>query len=466
MVTKPKSREIFDRSDGKLRLFFHAGQTKAWKSVARFPCMFSGTQGGKTSFGPFWLKREIDRCGPGDYLAVTATFKLLELKMQSEFLKVFIGLFNLGTWSDSRKVFTYWPVVNQPITRVIFASAANPESIESATANAAWLDEVGQKQFRIGSWEAINRRLLLAAGRTDLDPLPDGLPQGRALITTTPYGLGWQKRLIHDQWKEDLANGVISDFDVIQFASTVNPAFSQVQFDRARATMPTWRFNLFYRGLFDKPQGLIYKNFDETRDAIPRPWTKPPKDWICYVGHDFGPNNTAAIWFAQDPTTGYLWAYREYLAGGLSSAQHAQKFIELSEGENIVRRVGGALTNEDGYRDAYTYAGWPIYPPDKSMRGVSEGIDRVFGWFNNHRLFIMRDLEETIDELGSYSYELDEQYKPNEDGKIHDKAHYHIMDAMRYIIGDFRPEQLQNAFETPVVRVQDAPVEQERIYVR
>jgi len=40
------------------------------------------------------------------------------------------------------------------------------------------------------------------------------------------------------------------------------------------------------------------------------------------------------------------------------------------------------------------------------------------------------------------------------------------MDAMRYIIGDFRPEQLQNAFETPVGRVQDAPVEQERIYVR
>ena len=91
MVTKPRSREIFDRSDGKLRLFFHAGQTKAWKSVARFPCMFSGTQGGKTSFGPFWLKREIDRCGPGDYLAVTATFKLLELKMQSEFLKVLSG---------------------------------------------------------------------------------------------------------------------------------------------------------------------------------------------------------------------------------------------------------------------------------------------------------------------------------------------------------------------------------------
>lgn len=459
-----RNREIFSRKNGKLSVNFHPGQTRAWNSRKRFPSMFSGTQGGKTSFGPFWLKREIDRCGPGDYLAVTATFKLLELKMQGEFLKIFQGLFDLGIWHNSQKMFEFYPRPGVPATRVIFASAANPESIESATANAAWCDELGQMQFRIGSWEAINRRLLLAAGRTELEPLPDGMPQGRALITTTPYGQGWQKRLIYDRWKEDLAAGIESDFDIIQFDSTLNPAFSQTQYDRAKRDMPAWRFNLFYRGLFDKPTGLIYKNFDSGRDAVVRTWYKPPKEWVVYVGHDFGPNNTAAIWFAQDPTTGYLWAYREYLGGGLSSAQHAAKFIEMSEGENIVRRVGGALTNEDGYRDAYTAAGWPIYAP--TLRGVAEGIDRVYGWFNNHRLFIMNDLEETLSELDSYSYELDEKYEPVPDGKIHDKAAYHVLDAMRYIIGDFQPEQLQTAYETPVTRIIDAPVETERIYVR
>src|SRR5512139_2337207 len=85
----------------------HPGQWRAWRSSRRFIAMLAGTQGGKTSFGPLWLYREIRARGPGDYLAVTATFPLLKLKMLPEFLRLFQHTLNLGVWHASDRVFTY-----------------------------------------------------------------------------------------------------------------------------------------------------------------------------------------------------------------------------------------------------------------------------------------------------------------------------------------------------------------------
>lgn len=426
-----------ERKPGWHRLNLHPGQTKTWDSLARFIFMQSGTQGGKTSFGPHWLKREIEMKGPGDYLAVTATFPLLNNKMIHEFRKVFEVAYELGTYKESSKIFTYHPVKGEEPTRVIFGSAANPESIESATAKAAWLDEVGQVQWRRQSWEAVLRRLALA--------------EGRILGTTTLYGLGWQKTEVYDRW---MAGD--TDFDIIMFDSLMNPVFSRSEWERAKRTMPSWKFNLFYRGRYDKPAGLIYTAFDENICRIRRPWTTPPSNYLCYVGHDFGPNNTAAIFLAQNPDTGDLFAYREYLAGGLSSAQHAKAIIDLSLGENIIRRSGGNQTGEDGYRDAYTAAGWPIKKPD--IGPVEAGIDRVFSWMQTNRLFIFDDLGEILDEIQSYSRKLDENYDaiPN---TIENKEHFHLLDSLRYAIVDFHPESTGGEEFTPVARVEGAPID-------
>ena len=92
-------------SNGELQLRFHPGQTKAWLSEAEIIAVLASTQGGKTSFGPYWLQREIETRGPGDYLAVTATFPLLNLKMQPEFLHLFRDWFNLGVWRAADRVF-------------------------------------------------------------------------------------------------------------------------------------------------------------------------------------------------------------------------------------------------------------------------------------------------------------------------------------------------------------------------
>jgi len=424
LVTATKFLEV---DGGRLRVNFHPGQTKAWDSQARTVLMLGGTQSGKTSWGPHWLKREIDRCGAGDYLAVTATFPLLRLKMLPEFLYLFDILLNLGTWKESDRVFlSHDRVHGASAWRVIFGSATNPESIESATAKAAWLDEAGQKQFKREAWDAVQRRLSLSMGRT--------------LITTTPYVLGWLKNEVVDRARDG-----DKTIEVIEVDSLSNPAFPKEEYNRARAMLPTWKFNMFYRGMFTKPAGLIYDSFDERFCKIKR--FALNSNWPRYVGHDFGPNNTAAVWYAQDPGTGYLYAYREYRAGGLSAFDHAQKFKAMSSGENIVKRVGGA-NHEDGWRESFTVAGWPITKPRE--REVEVGINRVYGWHQQNKLFVFDDLLEYLDEKLSYSRVLDEQYKPTEE--IDDKSRYHLMDSERYIISDFAPESVPSLRKAEVVR--------------
>src|SRR4051812_17262961 len=89
--------------DGTLHLDFHAGQARAWRSRKRFIAVLAGTQGGKTSFGPWWLWREIRARGGGDHLAITATFDLFKLKMLPALREVFEHVLRCARyWSGDR----------------------------------------------------------------------------------------------------------------------------------------------------------------------------------------------------------------------------------------------------------------------------------------------------------------------------------------------------------------------------
>ena len=248
------------------------------------------------------------------------------------------------------------------------------------------------------------------------------------LITTTLYGIGWLKSEVYDPWRKG-----DEDFDVIQGDSIDNPAFPESEYRRAERTMPRWKFNLFYRGMFERPAGLIYDAFDEDVCKIKRFALNP--EWPRYVGHDFGPQNTAAIWYAENPATGFFFCYRAYKAGGMSAFEHAREWSRMSRGENILRRVGGAR-HEEGWREDFTAAGWPIMAPAEFE--VEVGINRVYGWHKTNKLFVFDDVGLYLDEKLAYSRVLDDNHEPTE--KIANKSSFHLMDAERYILCGFNAE--------------------------
>jgi hypothetical protein len=409
---------------GEVRLNLHDGQRRVWESERRILLMLAGTQSGKTSFGPHWLYREIQRCGQGDYLVVAPTFPLLDLKAIPAFCWLFETRLQLGrlttspshkfTFSEEgeRRLFgsSYDP--NKDSTRVIFGYATEPESLESATAKAAWLDEAGQKRFKVGSYEAIRRRLSLA--------------RGRMLVTTSLYASNWV-RTLYDRW----AAGDES-IGVVQFDSTTNPQFSRAEFDEARRSLPRWKFKMQYEGQFEKPAGLIYDCIDPNDHFVPR-FAIPPS-WPRYLGQDFGSANMAAVLLAQEPETKRLFVYREYHAGGLSVPGHVRQLMHGASGQPVglpLLAVGGA-PSEDDWRTEFRKAGLPTRKPRIADREVQ--IDKVYGAFQKRGLFVFDDLAELKEELTTYSRRLNDHDVPTEE--IEDEADYHLHAALRYVVSD------------------------------
>jgi hypothetical protein len=424
--------------DGRLRIEFHPGQLRAWDSAKRIVCVLAGTQGGKTSFGPLWLWREIKTRGPGDYLVVAPTFPLLGRKALPEFRRMFeerrwsqrpeAEPVQLGEYVGSpaarftfspegcRLMFGHIPDVS---TNVYFGHASDPDSLEAATAKAAWLDEAGQKKFRLGSWEAILRRL--------------SVHQGRILVTTTPYDLGWLKQQLWDPWMDASRNHPL--IDVIRFDSTENPAFPPAEYERARASLPRWKFDLYYRAIFTRPAGLIYDNFDEDLHKVPR--FALPAAWPRFLGLDFGGVNTAGLFYAKEMDaggnhwTGRLYLYREYKAGGRTAAGHVKALLD---GEQCRPFAVGGSASEDQWRQEFCSAGLAVHEPAiTGADSVEVGIDRVYGAHAKGEILVFDDLAGYLDEKLSYSRELDESGQPTE--KIEDKDSFHLMDAERYIVG-------------------------------
>src|SRR5258708_6530120 len=131
---------------------FHPGQKQTWDREERFVLMLAGSQGGKTTFGPPWLYREIQRRGSGDYLAVTSTFELFKLKMLPVLREFFETLLGIGRYQAGDRVIE---ISNPPGTRILLRSATAEGGLEAATAKAAWLDECGQDEFGLETWEAV-----------------------------------------------------------------------------------------------------------------------------------------------------------------------------------------------------------------------------------------------------------------------------------------------------------------------
>lgn len=404
---------------GELDVHLHPGQAKAFLSKARFVIVCAGTQGGKTSFGPLWLFNEIRNRGPGDYLVATPTFPLLQLKLLPEFLRFFEEKLKLGryvgspakvfTFSDAgaQRTFGYRPDVP---TQVFFGHAQDPDSLESATAKGAWLDEAGQKKFKRGSWEAILRRL--------------SIHQGRVLVTSTPYSaFGWFKSELHDR-----AKAGDPDYDWIRFESIMNPAFPREEWERARASLPAWKFDLMYRGMLTRPAGLIYDCWDDDQHVTP-PFTIPDT-WPRYVGLDFGGVNTAAVFLAEEPAKGdaepVYYLYREYHEGERTAREHARALLE---GEPRTPTVVGGAKSEGQWRKEFRAGGLPVREPPVS--DVEVGIQRVYGLIKAGRLRVFDTCEETLNQLRTYARELDGNDQPTE--KIEDKETFHLMDALRYV---------------------------------
>jgi hypothetical protein len=216
---------------------------------------------------------------------------------------------------------------------------------------------------------------------------------------------------------------------------------------------------MFYNGLFSRPAGLIYSDFDDGySELVPilgdggrlermliadgghlvRPFSIP-SHWLRVVGVDFGATlHNAQVWAAEEPTTGNYYVYREIAQVAKTGPEQAKEAAEYQE---PVKAALGGAPSEDDARLEWGQSGFPIIRP--LIHEVEPGIDRVVGLFRQKRLFVFDTLTGLRSELGTYSRELDDAGEPT--AKIKDKDKFHRLDALRYL-ASFIP------LERPVIK--------------
>ena len=221
-----------------------------------------------------------------------------------------------------------------------------------------------------------------------------------------------------------------------------------------------------YDGLFTRPAGLIYASFDESRHKCPR-FAIPP-EWPRFLGLDFGGVNTAGVFFAEEQIgvkkTGRLFAYREYRAGERSAVEHCYHLMKgdkLNPPEPRIPICAGGSKSEGQWRREFAAGGTvngvrvpgiPIHGPAKpEVQSIEVGINRVFAAFALNQILVFEDLHGFLDEIQSYSRELDEMGEPTE--KIEAKETFHLLDAVRYVISYLHMDKPKGGFSgSPVAR--------------
>jgi hypothetical protein len=396
--------------------------------------LIAGTQGGKTSYGPWWLRREIQRRGGGDYAAVSANYDLFKLKMLPALLLCFEHILKVGRyWASDRVIEVCDPTgkfwarkFSDPMyARIILRSAVAIGGLESGTLKGLWLDEAGQDDFVLAAYNALRRRA--------------ALNRARFLLTTTLYNLGWIKQQVIDLALADgkavniyrEGNGQIEitdnpkqDIALIQFDSTVNPIYPVAEFEDARRRLPDEDFKMFYQGQVARLRYLIYNCLTEERnicDPFPIPLA-----WPRMMGLDFGGAHTAAIKLAMNPLSGDLFGYAEYLAGEKTAAQHV---TDLLSDEARKPFAAGGSHSEGQWRMEFEQAGLPVDEPFVSL--VDIGIMHVYRLLKEGRLKFFRTLTGTLDQFGRYKRKRDKA--GNILNEIEDKQTFHYLDAVRYI---------------------------------
>lgn len=425
---------------------FHIPQQLIWDSPRRILAMIAGSQGGKTSFGPWWLEREIEQMGGGDHLAVTASFDLFKLKMLPTMLNVFEHILGIGRYWTGDKIieikdprsglFLANKATDRMWARIILRSADALGGLESATAGSAWLDECGQDRFTRQAYQAVRRRL--------------AIKRGRILMTTTLYNLGWIVDTVIDRAISNgtsvLGNLNEAEYEVVdnekdniylvQFDSTVNPSFSTEEFDEQKENMSEEDFNMFYRGRKATYRSMIYNSFDRHTHTCNR--FSIPADWPRYIGVDFGGTHMAAVFYAEKPDTKELYCYREYLQGKMDIEDHVKVILQGESGKPVC--YGGA-SGEDQWRREFSKHGLTVFTP--TLTSVDLGINRVYAQHKANGIIYFKDLDGIINEKLKYRRKMDGNN--NITPEIENKNAFHLLDAERYIISEIRPGVTQRA---------------------
>jgi phage terminase large subunit-like protein len=156
-----------------------------------------------------------------------------------------------------------------------------------------------------------------------------------------------------------------------------------------------------------------------------------PRFWPRAFGLDAG-QATAAVWVAQDPTTGTFYVYDEYKRNDsvTPTSVHADAIKLRGKWiEGVIDKAAGNLTRTDCSKiiDIYRSKNVEVIPSWES-KNVESGILNILNKLVTGQIRVFNKCTEFMHEYGIYHR--------NDRGDVV-KQHDHLLDAFRYVIDSF-----------------------------
>lgn len=440
-------KPFFEMIDGKLHVNLHEGQRKVLDSDKRIIAMLCGSQSGKTRFSAYWMHKEIIKWdkimqkgeGADDAIAwaVSPSHPLQKEKLLPSFRDYFIDIMGIGEFHAADKVIDVkieHKEGDESIYPIHFKSADG--TLESATVFCMICDEAGLDDFKEESWEAC-----IARTGTTVDS-----GGGRVLLTSSLYNFGWLKKNVYDQWVDG-----DPDIEVVQFDSLMNPNFSEKIWNAEKKRLPAWKFDLRYRGMYTRPGGMIYQDFDRTRIVDP---FDIPISAYRHVGVDPGLVSHSTVFLGEirptheeykhfplsDNVNSVYVIYDSSLMGSIDTTMTNQEHAELLKSRDdflMIKTICGGAAAEKYMREDYRSVGIPITEPP--FKEVSAGIDIITNLLKHNQLYVFSDQSRLIKEFEEYSYKLDREGEVIP--VIKDKERFHGLDSLRYACSGFKTKK-------------------------
>lgn len=210
------------------------------------------------------------------------------------------------------------------------------------------------------------------------------------------------------------------------------------------AEMPPNERDARTKGIPALGSGRIYPLSEE--DIKCKPFEVPDYFPRAY-GLDFGWNNTAVIWLAQDPVSQVIYIYSEYKKGKITDSQHCYNIMERGKWMAGAADPSGGGRRDDGKMriDYYRSLGLDLHPGNNSL---ISGIGQVYNMFESGMLKVFSNLEQFFNEFRIYRYDAKDTNKP---ARGQDD---HLLDALRYVLSIFEmisisPYDIETADEDP-----------------
>lgn len=415
----------------------HAHQKLIWDSTAKITAAISGFGGGKSHMGPPWLFREAAKwpghsflvCGPTRYMLRKAAIPKLE-----QYCKA-VGLpweYEAHSKVGYRAGYMEYALPGGGV--IYFVSAERPGAMQGVHAKAFWMDETVDTDAYV--YETLLSRI--------------GTNNGRGLITSTPYDLGWFYTDVYLRWKNGDAKFQRDNIYCHQWRSIDNPIYSKEFFEERRATMPEWRFRMQYMGEFEQPMGLVYDCF--TDEHFIEPFDLPRGTEIT-LGIDWGFSDPmAAIWVAKTPDDAIYLAKEFYRTGWMA--------YDNKPGERQLRGGSMATTLEmldqivaqcvelhmiptvvycDPSQPSYIieaqrkFAAIGCHKVLPAINDIMPGIAKCYTTARTPGFKVFSDMVNFKDETTRYAWDLDKSTGELKKGiAMPVDNHNHAMDAWRY----------------------------------